>query len=387
MQRIFPIQGVIQPYQWGGFFYLSELLHRDNRSDAPQAEYWLGTHPSAPSTVLADQSSLSELLKNEGWNLQFLLKILDVREMLSIQVHPSREQAVKGFRKEQQDGIPLTAKHRNYKDQNHKPELMVALSEFWLLHGFREINEIHELLTQKPFLHSFRDLLQTRGLRAAFSTLLDASHPATSAAQQQLIDHLGSDAKFNDKTHPDFWVRRWLQDNPDVPNGILSLYFLNLVKLNPGEAIFQPAGLLHAYLEGKNVELMANSDNVLRAGLTSKHVDIPELLEIGLISTTRPVDYEATLTENSHGELFYGTPFHEFELSGMQQTTRRTFVWQSRTEEILFCVEGTAQITETGSSPINVQRGDAFFVAPGANLTLAFKGRGGRCFRARNLNP
>lgn len=393
MKTIFPIQGQIQHYQWGGDSYLANLLNVDNVSKSPQAEYWLGAHPKAPSFTIPERKPLSEVCEEKGFNLPFLLKILDVRKMLSVQVHPTRAQAVAGYHAENTSGISIDDPTRNYKDGNHKPELMVALSEFWLLHGFRTTADIARILSEKTYLHPLREMLLTDGLRATFATLLDSQHPLVQTAHRQLLEDLGSCGALTDKHHPDFWAARWLKQNPEVIHGVLSLYFLNLIKLQPGEAIYQPAGLLHAYLEGQNVELMANSDNVLRAGLTPKHIDVAELLKIAQLSPSDPTNYFATPRRIHAHETAYITPFDEFELSQFHGDTEQTAEWRPTSAEILICVNGGASITAVdteakehpGRPAIQLQQGDSLLILPGQQIQLKFDKKSTQLCRAKSL--
>lgn len=216
--------------------------------------------------------------------------------MLSIQVHPTKEQAAAGFARENAAGIDMGAAERNYKDDNHKPEVAVALTDFWMLHGFRPLDQIAEALRKVPELCSIMPDFSARLVRAGGATqtrrdlLRDLYRAVMTMPQERvdlllnaLVERLASGA-WSDKDGADYWVARAAEAFPPVgghrDRGIFSIYLLNLVHLRPGQGTFQPAGTLHAYLEGVTVELMANSDNVLRGGLTQKHVDVGELLRI-----------------------------------------------------------------------------------------------------------
>jgi mannose-6-phosphate isomerase class I len=216
--------------------------------------------------------------------------------MLSIQVHPTKEQAAAGFARENAAGIDLGAAERNYKDDNHKPEVAVALTDFWMLHGFRPLDQIAEALRKVPELCSSMPDFSARLVRAGDVTqarrdLLRDLYRAVMTMPQEhvdlllnaLVERLASGA-WSDKDGPDYWVARAAETFPPVgrhrDRGIFSIYLLNLVHLRPGQGTFQPAGTLHAYPEGVTVELMASSDNVLRGGLTRKHVDVSELMGI-----------------------------------------------------------------------------------------------------------
>ena len=214
--------------------------------------------------------------------LPFLFKILDVHDMLSIQVHPSKASAEIGFEKENQLGIPLTAPNRNYKDQNHKPEVMVALSEFWLLHGFA--HDIEKRVNEFDILSLFKEDFIQGGIKGLYKKIMELPVETVDDILEPLsaniIDLYHADKL--EKSSPDFWAARAMetfkQEDGHFDRGIFSIYLFNILRLEPGQAIFQGAGMPHAYLEGQNIELMSNSDNVLRAGLTPKYVDIPELL-------------------------------------------------------------------------------------------------------------
>lgn len=290
------IEGVVQPYNWGGKTFISGLLGQSNPEGRPYAEYWLGAHPAGPSKVMLGEkahTSLPALIQSDrerylgtAVNTQFgrfpyLLKILDVKDMLSIQVHPTKRDAEEGFRKENEAAVPLDAPNRNYKDDNHKPEMMVALSEFWLLHGFS--SQIEKSLGQHAFFAPFISVFKDRGIEGLYQTLMELPQQEVDALLQphaERILPLYASGRL-EKTDPDFWAARAVNNlcsDGHLDRGIFSIYLFNIVRLQPGEGIFQGAGLPHAYLEGQNIELMSNSDNVLRAGLTPKYIDIPELL-------------------------------------------------------------------------------------------------------------
>lgn len=303
---MYKLQGVIQHYSWGGNTFLPELLNHSNAEGKPFAEYWLGVHAGGPGFVDLGEgghTQLNNLIGSDKFKhlgattfsqfkgLPFLLKILDVKDMLSIQVHPNKERARKGFEDEVQRGIDLSAPHRNYKDQNHKPEVMVALSEFWLLHGFAA--NIEERLQTYTFLNQFLPQFQAGGIKYLYEYLLKLPQESVneiiaSHAEKIIPFYLENQLE---KENPDFWAARAILNlcaDGQFDKGIFSIYLMNILHLQPGEGIFQGAGLLHAYLEGQNVELMANSDNVLRAGLTTKHIDIPELLSNTSFVVTNP---------------------------------------------------------------------------------------------------
>jgi len=393
--RAVKIQGQVQAYQWGGKTFIPELLGVPNTKDQPQAEYWLGAHPSARAATITNATPVDELLATNGAPpLRFLLKILDVQDMLSIQAHPNKQQAQDGFARENARGIPQDAKHRNYKDASDKPELMVALSEFWLLHGFRDENEIAALLAKHECLSPLQNRLCEKGLTDAFAFALDFADAGVLSMQHGLAQNLLTASEPFPKATPEFWIQRWLQKNPSVENGILTLFFLNLLKLDPGMAVYQPAGLLHAYLEGQNVELMANSDNVLRAGLTPKHIDVAELLRTCSIAPSRPEDFVIRQQLLASGETRYPTPFPEFELAQIAWDniaknngagdSGAEVTWEVDAPEILFCYRGSAKFL-SGADEGLLYKGESLLLLPKQRVSLRLLSPGTQLFKARNL--
>lgn len=327
---MYRIEGRIQSYSWGGKTFLPGLLNQNNQEGIPYAEYWLGVHPSAPaivklgagatttltSLVNSDKKRhLGELVSKEFNALPFLLKVLDVKDMLSIQVHPNKLDAEKGFQKENMLGIPLDAAHRNYKDPNHKPEVMVALSEFWLLHGFAADIELR--LEQYEFLRPFREIFHENGIGGLYKHMMKLGQEDV---ERILLDHLTLitdqyQKNTLEKSSPDFWAARaFLNAKGVVDRGIFSIYIFNILCLQPGQGIFQGARMPHAYLEGQNIELMANSDNVLRAGLTPKHIDVPELLENVDFVETVPNIMSGVLNK---GWFEYPCPVRDFSIASL----------------------------------------------------------------------
>jgi mannose-6-phosphate isomerase len=389
----------VRPYAWGSRTVIAELLGEPVPSPHPQAEMWLGAHPGDPSR-LANGTTLLDALtadpethlgaeRSARWSgtLPFLLKVLAADEPLSLQAHPSLDQAKEGFARENAAGIPLDASHRNYKDANHKPELICALTEFHALVGFRDPVETLGLLRalDVPELAAHVDLLAAQpdadGLRALFTTwitlpqsMLDELVPALQKAAVALA---GS---------ADDWAleaRTALELSERYPGdaGVLAALLLNRVVLRPGQAAYLPAGNLHAYLQGAGVELMANSDNVLRGGLTSKHVDVPELLRV-LDFGAGPMPIHAGTPEGDW--LRYDTPAEEFLLrtwQGADGLTTRLDV-PGGGPRILLCTAGKACV-RAGDQVLEVTKGGALFLGaaeldveiesagPGTQLYLA----------------
>ncbi len=320
------LEGSVQPYDWGGTSFLAKLLRKPAMEGAVWAEVWLGAHPKGPAqTVLGPLDQLlqtrptewlgAEIADKYQQNLPFLFKVLDVAAMLSIQAHPSKAAALAGYEREEAAGIPFTAAHRNYRDCNHKPELGVALSDFYLLHGFKSPEAIAETLMRFPSWHSLLPILRDAGLKGLYSHVMQLPQAAVDSLLKPLAQSLAAQA-VNNRLEADYWAKQafgqYSQDGHH-DRGIFSIYWLNLVKLRPGEGIFQAAGVPHAYLSGACIELMANSDNVLRGGLTPKHVDVPELLQNLRFEAVHPQILQAHIKGDTWRS--YDCPVADFALS------------------------------------------------------------------------
>lgn len=383
----YKLTGKIQHYAWGGYEFIPHLLHTGNPEHQPFAEYWLGAHDKASSTLSFEDKNdamLNELIRQEPekflgketaerfGRLPFLFKVLDVRDMLSIQVHPTKEEAEKGFARENAAGIPLDAPNRNYKDDNHKPEMMVALSEFYLLHGFRSETSIREILNNVPELRSLYTYFEKKGYEALYSHVMNMPRFRVNEMLTPLLNRvlpLYKKGKLA-KTHPDFWAARALDsgmttiEKPD--KGIFSIYFFNLLQLKPGEGIFQAAGIPHAYLEGQNVELMANSDNVLRAGLTPKHVDVEELLKHTRFEGISPRILKGDSANEN--EIIYPSPVPDFTLTKIRLDRGHIIDNQLEAIEILLIISGKAILSSPGDTTLI--RGDSILNLPGDKYRL-----------------
>ena len=357
MNTAYKLQGIHRHYEWGGSAFIPQLMQLDNTIGKPFAEYWIGAHPSAPALVATSegQKGLDQMIQENkahflGSNiadqfgtLPYLFKILDVEKMLSIQVHPSKDNAEKGFLKEQLAGVPIDAAHRNYKDQNHKPEVMVALSDFWLLHGFMPANALKERLANLAPLQSLLDVFGLENYAGLYGHFMRLDQPAVDKILKPLLEiavHEVAAGKV-DKSHPHWWANKYYGGKVPVSNidkGILSIYLLNIVNVPKYQGVFQGAGLLHAYLEGQNIELMANSDNVLRGGLTPKHIDIEELLEHIKFEPTYPNILNGDL-KNSN-EVQFSCPVPDFGLTKITLSQGEAYTNQTNSFEMFLVMQG-----------------------------------------------
>ncbi len=376
------IKGVVQHYDWGGFELIPALLKQTNGKQQPWAEYWLGTHPKGPAVLEIDgeERELSVVLANhpeylgdkvlaEFGALPFLFKILDVRQMLSIQLHPTIEKAKEGFAKEEAKGIPRLALNRNYKDQNHKPEVMVALTDFWLLHGFKKQDEITKILSKIPAWDSLLPFLENGGVETLYKEVMSMNQHKVDELLEPLCQQLKTNASKLSKDKADYWAWQAFQNytrNGHYDRGIFSIYFFHLLRLKEGEGIFQDAGIPHAYLEGVNIELMANSDNVLRGGLTPKHIDVPELLDNVITDAVVPNVLQVEADEN--GVTHYAVPVNDFSLDKINLTTGKMMKIQQNGPAIYLLMSGDLHV-----NGIHYHSGEAFFASDGEQLELKAK--------------
>ena len=386
-QQIYLLKGKVQHYSWGGYEFIPHLLSVSNDEKKPFAEYWLGAHPSHPSTVKGETKEipLTDFIKQhpealgdskgQFHTLPFLMKILDVRQMLSIQVHPDKASAAEGFQKENESGTPLTAPNRNYKDDNHKPEMMVALSDFWLLHGFKPADKLIETLTAIPYFQFLADEFKTSGYKTLYEKLMLMDQQRVNEILKPLINKILPLYKNGElvKSQESFWAARAAESfcsEVFYDRGIFSIYLFNLVHLKKGEGIYQGAGLPHAYLEGQNVELMANSDNVLRAGLTDKYIDVAELL--------KHVRFEQTIPQilgtsaNADASIKFDTPAREFELY-QYSLNKGSLEINSQSPEIILLTNGGAKLF-TNKEIVCLNKGDAAFITAHSAYTLSGSG-------------
>lgn len=379
MSKILPIGGVLRRYSWGSRTFIPELLGVPP-DGSPQAELWLGAHTAAPSWVCDDETpvpltelidrSPEEILGKETserfkGKLPFLFKVLAAERPLSIQAHPDKSQAQEGFQRESEEGIGLDAYNRSYKDSNHKPECICALTEFWALNGFRRDDEIISMLGNLCPRTMIRDLkaLKNRpgvslGLREFFGGLMSK---AVEDVTEIIKEAARNAERLKDEDPAYGWVLTLKEEYPgDI--GALSPVILNLVCLKPGEALYLDAGRLHAYLDGVGIELMANSDNVLRGGLTPKHIDLPELSKVLRFEETLPDIL--TPVQKTEGERVYHTSAEEFLLSEISVNEKREYRSPiKRSVEIMLCVRGEARVfSDTLKASATIEMGKSILI-------------------------
>ena len=377
MAGIYQLKGCIQPYVWGGKHYIANLLNVTNTQE-PYAEYWLGAHTTAPSQLLITNSEISLLdflHKNPtalgtqsrqlfGDNLPYLLKILDVANPLSIQLHPTKEQAEIGFAQENAASIPLNDPKRTYKDDNHKPEMMIALSDFWLLHGFKTKAKILDTLRQRPSLADLATKLASQNLADFYADIMLATQDQLAQWLLPIIDSQQKAYEQNQLAmqNPDYWVLYTLHamqiSRDKLDAGLMSFYLFNIVNLQVGEGIFQAAGVPHAYLRGQNIELMACSDNVIRGGLTPKHVDIEQLLKIIDCSEIVP---QIIAPAPKNQVYTYPTPIADFALSNMPYAKKTEISDRTLNGTILLVMAGEITL-EAAQQKLTLKQGQAAFI-------------------------
>jgi mannose-6-phosphate isomerase len=382
------LRGAIRTYAWGSRTAIAEFTGRPVPAAHPEAELWLGAHPGDPARLEnADgETSLLEALAADpegqlgqvvrarfGDVLPFLVKVLAADEPLSLQAHPSAEQAAEGYLREERLGIPVSSPVRNYRDTSHKPELLVALQQFEALAGFRPAARTIELLRAlavsdlDPFIDLLNDQSDADGLRALFTTWITAPQPDIDVLVAAVLDgaiHYVSCGATEFAAE----AKTVLELGELYPGdaGVLAALLLNRITLAPGEAVFLPAGNLHTYLRGVGLEVMANSDNVLRGGLTPKHVDVPELLRV-LNFTPTTEDQLRSPTHPDGLGLVYDTPAEEFAVSlltlGDEQVGHEVDA-PSRHDgpQILVCTEGSTAV-HGKSGAVTLTRGVAAWVA------------------------
>ncbi|WP_413699503.1 mannose-6-phosphate isomerase, class I [Psychromonas sp. KJ10-10] len=384
---IFKLDNVIQDYPWGSKTALLELFGIANPNDQFQAEIWMGAHPNGCSKVANSGELLSDVINNDPsavlgqythqrfGNLPYLFKVLSAQKPLSIQVHPRLSRAQEGFARENALGIPVTASNRNYRDANHKPELVYALTFYKAMNGFRPIEEVISLFKQaniNTLTDELSELIKVPNadsLEAFFTAVMNLD----GQRKQKALDELQISCQSRVKTalaREAFALSCEFRNEYADDIGLFAPLMLNVVELAPGEAMFLHAETPHAYIKGTGLEIMGNSDNVLRAGLTPKYIDVAELIANTRFDSIQPEDIKLAPVSMGN-KLGYPIPVDDFafEIITSNENKKQQFV---RSAEILFCIEGEASISSNNET-IVLKPGESLFVA---NNAISFEYQG-----------
>jgi mannose-6-phosphate isomerase len=387
------MSNIIQDYAWGSRTAISTIFGIENSTGEPQAEIWMGAHPNGCSKIIEDnvERTLSSLIANAPTailgestakafgELPFLLKVLAAEKALSVQVHPSKQQAETGFELESSRGLNISDPTRNFKDPNHKPELVYALTTYQALNGFRPFEEILALFEPLAnsaigeLVSSFRKNCSPQGLQQLFATLLSLRGEQKRFAIASLIEHAKRNADDNT-----FKLVLELESQFPGDIGLFSPLLLNVIVLEPGQAMFLHACTPHAYIHGTAIEIMANSDNVLRAGLTPKHVDVNELVACTVFS---PVSRDTILTTPViDGEaMHFPVPVTDFKFSVYSPIELTTVAISSA--EILFAIDASLTVRKESGQSITINKGESIFVPASTQVySLHSTGRVARAY-------
>ncbi|GAM75408.1 mannose-6-phosphate isomerase [Vibrio ishigakensis] len=352
---------------------MAELFELPNPDDKPMAEIWMGAHPKASSEIVVEGEHLSledfierykgqalgELEYQRYEKLPYLFKVLSASKSLSIQVHPSKHQAEVGFARENSEGVSLGAPERQYQDSNHKPEIIYALTKFKGMNGFRPYGEVMELLVDLESsaldvpLQQYAKACDAQGLRELFKTVLSFEGEKKRALIAAVSEWAGRTPNALGEV-----VSALLEQYPgDI--GAVAPFMLNVVELNPGEAMFIDAGTPHAYLGGTGLEVMASSDNVLRAGLTPKHIDIDELMACSKFTELNSHELLIKPVQTSE-ELLFPVPVSDFRFSVLDSPSGDTFELNSA--EIWFAIDKDATLTDSRGQELRISKGQSVFI-------------------------
>ncbi len=404
MRNIYFLENEVMKYDWGSHTAIPDLLGWPAPSEEPAAELWMGAHPKAPSRVMFEEKkiALSEFVAlcpekilgkaaaaRFGSELPFLFKVLAAQKPLSVQAHPDAHMAKEGFRRENDRGLPLSHEKRNYRDDRPKPECICALTPFYALCGFRKIPEIVSLFERvlppefSYLIYTLKNKNRDHGVEAKkslatfFEVFLSIKDSEKEALVEYAVDSAGKNSEGDDAFE---WVERIHREfnlkgknaprvgiGALVPDtGVFAPLFLNLVRLEPGQALFLGAGILHSYLGGLGMELMGNSDNVVRCALTGKHVDPDELARLVRFETEAPEVLAPE--EGDNGERIYETPAEEFALSSVLLEGGRIHCGrENRSIEIMLCTRGEARLYFGNENALaEVKKGDSVLIPAAA---------------------
>lgn len=385
---IYKLNGVVQHYAWGGQQFIPDLLGVENADGEPFAELWMGTHVKGVAELETPERKvlLSDFInKNPAQilgqktaeqfdnKLPFLFKVLDVNKMLSIQSHPTKAAAEIGFAKEQKTGILVTAPNRTYRDDNHKPEIMVALTDFWLLHGFKSVEGIQAVLAIPEFT-ALRPYFEGDNIFRLYQTIMEMPQSIVDELLAPLWERLRPQWEQQQlhKSNPDYWAAQAFLDytrNGHFDRGIFSIYLFNLVFVKAGQSIFQAAGIPHAYLGGVNIELMANSDNVFRGGLTPKHIDVPELLKHLMVEPITPKVENGIQVKK--GKKKFPNPAVDFDLYEIRVTKEINLDTETNEAASIFIATEGAATFEVNQQQLILKKGESCFMMSGVDYTIS----------------
>ncbi|HAS8420430.1 TPA: mannose-6-phosphate isomerase, class I [Vibrio vulnificus] len=399
--NFFKLDNPVKNYEWGSKTAIQSLFGIDNPNGEPQAEIWMGAHPNGCSTVSIDGESvlLSKLIQSnhEGilskataeqfGELPYLFKVLAAGQALSIQVHPSKEEAEVGFAREEAQGIDRSAAQRNYRDPNHKPELVYALTPYQAMNGFRAFDDILARFTHmvgavhmptvQALLEVFKDNKTSYGLEAFFTGLLSLQGDDKLQSLAALLEYVKLHQKQDLEDDLCSLVLELAQSYPsDI--GLFAPFMLNVLTLKPGQAMYLDARTPHAYLKGAGLEIMANSDNVLRAGLTPKHIDVDELAKCTLFEE-KPVESLLCQPETDGDYHHYPVSVPDFNFDCFMQADDT--VVQLCSAEILFAIDCDVTLSHKSGEKITITKGESVFIpAYAQEYTLSSKGRVARAY-------
>jgi mannose-6-phosphate isomerase len=399
--NFYKLENPIQNYAWGSKTSISTLFGIDNKYQEPQAEIWMGAHPNGCSKVIVEGESvlLSTLINDDKFGvlskptaenfgeLPYLFKVLAADQALSVQVHPNKEEAEQGFTREEAQGIDRLASNRNYRDANHKPELVYALTSYQAMNGFRSFKEIITLFTQllseadlpavERLVKSFKQNITSMGLEAFFTGILSLTGDEKLQSIRSLLGYASKHQRPEIENDLNAIVMELAKTYPnDI--GLFSPFMLNVLTLKPGEAMYLNARTPHAYLKGTGLEIMANSDNVLRAGLTPKHIDVVELAKCTLFEE-KP--HSSLLLEPViEGEkLSYPVPVKDFKFDCFTQADATTVKVDSA--EIVLAIESNTFLEHISGETMILNKGESAFIpAYTKEYKLTSKGRIARAY-------
>ncbi len=394
LNRVFPLRPAIQHYDWGSPTAFVDLLGLENPDRKPLAELWMGAHPKAPSEVESETGWVGlDLLVRENpqailgssarggstHGFPFLFKALAAERPLSIQVHPDAERAAAGYERENKAGLPLDSPQRNYRDPNPKPELLHALKPFVLLCGLRPPARILQMIrglcpeSLKTEADALASCLDGQGRKRFVAAILalaaEEARERRKRVIQEALERCGRLAEPQLE-----WVAHLARFFPE-DIGVIAPAWMNLLRLEPGRTVYLPPGLLHAYLAGVGIELMADSDNVIRGGLTPKHVDVRELMRT--VDFTLERAREIPPERSPSGETLYRIPEGMLGLSLIRTTPKDSFHSPKRRGvEILLCLEGEGVLEENACPPRrHTLQAGASFLIPAAAPSYRLIGR------------